>query len=145
LNVANPIQLLRGIVTFALVGSLTGCCFSYGRVAVVDRSSARNSLDVRGLVIVVENAVRPLGFKGSAERSYYPQITLYSVVDPRNDLNRLNVAIDNQTLSIKLGWDWHTKADFAASVQNAIEREFSASYGNTLQFKEHPCERLAWP
>lgn len=133
---ANPIRLLRGIAAFALVSSLTGCCVSYGRIAVVDRSSARNSPEVAGLVIVVENAVRPLGFKGSAVRSYDPQWTLYSVVDGRN---ALGVMIDNHTLSMKLRWDWRTEAGFTSRVQNAIEREFAATYGTDLQFKDVSC------
>jgi hypothetical protein len=133
--VANQIRLLRGIVAFVLVSSLSGCCVSYGRIAVVDRTSARTP-DAAGLVIVVENAVKSLGFKGSAGQSYDPQWTFYSVVDGRN---ALGVVIDNQALSMKLRWDRPADADFASRVQNAIERDFVASYGTNLQFKDVSC------
>jgi hypothetical protein len=136
LTVAIPIRLLWGIAAFAVVSSLSGCCLSYGRIAAVDRNGIGKRPDVAGLVVVVENAVSPLGFRASVVPTYNSRWTAYSVVDGRNGLN---VMIDNETLSMKLTWGRPADAAFASRVQNAIERGFLASYGTNLQFKDVPC------
>ena len=84
------IHLLRGIAAFALVSSLTGCCVSYGRVAAVDRNSARGHPDVAGLVAVSERAVKQLGFKGREDHYFDSGRTIVSLQDDRN---RVNVVI----------------------------------------------------
>ncbi len=112
-----------------------GCCVSYSRIAAVDRTSARGSPDVAGLVAVSERAVRQLGFKGSENHYLDSGMTIYALQDDRT---WLNVVINDETLAIGLTWDWRS-ARFASRVQSAIEREFAATYDSHLQFKDRPC------
>ena len=127
---------LRGC-SCVLLAILAGCCVSYHRLAVVDSTKAMVPPEASALLAVVEKAVKPLGLRGRLETSLDEKFVAYNISDGR--INSVNAMIDKQTRNIGLGWQWNTQSEFVSRVQNAIELEFTRTYGTTLQFKDRAC------
>jgi hypothetical protein len=114
-----------------LLAALAGCCVSYSRTGGIERRPD-GSPTTDALVAVIRRAVQPpLEIKPLPADG-----TDFRVSEGREGLN---VGVDTANPGISIGWDWHTHSDFVARVQSAVEREFAATFGTPLQFRNNPC------
>lgn len=84
----------------------------------------RSPPDIAGLKAIVDHAL-----------AKFPDRSSYTV---RSGPRAAWVYVEPQPPSIRIGWT-PDGAELAASVQSAIEREFTAKYGASLKFKNLPC------
>jgi hypothetical protein len=129
----------RLISAGALLAALAGCCASYSRVAVIERR-ADGSPSAAALVSVVRRAAQPpVEIEPWKNKELPPNRAYFEVSEGRN---ALTVVIDFTKPSISLGWPWITRSDFVRQIQSAIGREFTATFGGELQFRDNPCNWL---
>ena len=135
-------QRLRAIfLAAAVVPLLSGCCTSYYRIAKVDRATVDGAkvgehIARVGLTGVIGNVVMEFDRTAAAERVVDAKRTVYRI---SRDGNIVYVSIDDQTDTIRLGWDWRNHSDLPSRLQSAIEREYSATYHAPLRFEQGPC------
>jgi len=140
--ITNAAASFRLISAAALLAALAGCCASYSRVAIVERR-ADGSPSADALVSVVRRAAKPPVEIELWKNKDLPANRAYFEVSEGR--NALTVVVDSAKPSISLGWPWRTQSDFVTQIQSAIGREFTATFGGTVQFRDNPCGRLDWP
>ena len=125
---------------FTLPLGLVGCCSIYGAVAAFTPPDTRGPQIVSDLVALVGDTVRAYGFKEERPvKLANRELTTYYL---RSGLNRIDVDVDHETLSIALTDFSRRESPLAVQVQRAIERHVKDVYHTEVHFNPVPCPWL---